>query len=181
MKQIKRFLDEFANIESQANYLRLKPNLNEYNNAYEKMNTFLAKVLVGQMGLLKQDKLESEKFYNDYKDSEPFTPRKTYKISHYKHEKYNNVWIAYTSEINPFDDFNLITEALFIIEDDQSLKIGKQYIYSGNYAEDYEKAWDSLQGYKDLTFSSLGEYVSSERYDEPLDDEDSMKMYQAEK
>ena len=177
MKQIKTFLNQFVEVEAQANYLRLKPNLNDYNSAYEKMNTFLVKLLEGQMGLLKLEKLESEQFYNDYKDSEPFNTRKVYKISHYKHEKYKDVWVAYTSEINPFDDFNLMSEALFIIKEEDNYRIAKQYIYTDYNTDGYEQSWESLQGYNDLTFSSLEDYINSERYEEPSDDEDSMKMY----
>ncbi|MDO6675255.1 hypothetical protein Q4517_06795 [Tenacibaculum sp. 1_MG-2023] len=177
MEQIKIFLDRFTQIEAQANYLRLKPNVKNYNNAYEQMNTFLIKELAGQMGLLKLEKLESEKFYNDYKDSEPFNTRKVYKISHYKHEKYKDVWVAYTSEINPFDDFNTMSESLFIIREGENYKIAKQYIYSSYSSDGNETSWEELQGDKCLTFSSLGGYVNSERYDEPLDDEESMKMY----
>ena len=181
MKEIKDFIDTFLNYEAIAFYKRLKPDLAAFNEAYDNMNGCTVGALSGQMGLIKKEKLDSPDFYENYKNIAPFNPRHLYKISHYKHEEFKDVWVVYTSATNPRPAVKLLSYALFVIKEHGDFKIARDYVYSDNHGMNLTFDWVGLQGLQALTFESLGELVGIERYVEPLEFQDSLKLYQEEK
>lgn len=111
--------------------------------------------------------------YDKVKDYPDDAPRKLYKLSQYSHPEYQTVWVAFTSPDNPFYDD--IQYALFIIEEDGQLRIAKYLLYT-HYTEyghkDESYRWHDLDGYVDLNFKSLGNFIRTERYLVPEDSEE---------
>lgn len=177
MKEIKDFIDSFLSYEAIAYFKRLKPDLDAFNKAYDAMNACTVGALSGQMGLIRIDKLDPDDFYERYTNITPFNPRHLYKISHYKHKVFNNVWIAYTSTTNPRPAVKTLSYALFVIQEDGAFKIARDYVYSTNHGMNATKDWVGLQGLQALTFESLGALVAIERYLEPLEYGNSLNLY----
>lgn len=181
INEVKSLFNDFLICEADARYKRLKPDMGAYNKAYEKMHSYTIAAMTGMLGIIRMKKLDSNDFYANYTNISPFNPRHLYKISHYNHNKYKDVYIAYVSQENPYMDYKGMSYAFFLIKEEEKYVIAKQYIYSNHSTDGFEYIWGPQHGYNDLTFDSLGEFISTVRYLEPIDDEDSMKMYHEEK
>ncbi|MGL6126832.1 hypothetical protein [Chryseobacterium artocarpi] len=174
MKEIKKFISAFLMAEAEASDASIKPNLVDYNKKLNFMNSFCVEELYNKFGMIPQDELESEEFYETWKDAESSSPRHIYKISNYKDDRYRDVYVVYISERNPDDEIFLYGECLFVTNIDNELKIIKNYTFGDDRGKD---KFVANQGLKDISFKTLKKPAKIERYLEPLDDNDGMEHY----
>ncbi|GAA4272697.1 hypothetical protein U6A24_08080 [Aquimarina gracilis] len=181
MKEVQELIDNFSQDEALAYDAKKKPDYEFANQALRNMHQHTISALAGQMGLIYKTKNESDEYYEKKKNKPAYNPRHLFKISHYNHQKYGEVWIAYVSTVNPDPDIKLLSHAFFIVKEDGDLKIARIYIYSNQRGMSTTYDWEGLNGYQDLTFESLGELIEVNRILEPLDYQDSLKLYLEEK
>lgn len=108
------------------------------------------------------------------KKSYPNT-RYVYKISHYKDDKYGDVYLVYLSTGNPRDGIFTYGACLFLAQIDNRLKFIRKYILGDEML--MKDKFKGGQGLKDISFKTLKKAINIERYLEPVDDEDGMKHY----
>ena len=181
MTAIKQFIEDFLIAEAEAFTLwRKSRDIAVFNAAYYKMHSYTVHALNGGLGLQHLQQPENDDFYGSELLS-ALRLRNYYKISQYEHPKYETVWVAYTSEKNPPPEVKFFSDAFFIIRENDSYKIGSHSLYSDLDPDlqmrVYEHKWVWLSGLVDLDFESLGKLVRIERYLEPVDFEDNLKMY----
>ncbi|MCX8525613.1 hypothetical protein OF897_16995 [Chryseobacterium formosus] len=174
MEEIKKIISEFLKAEAEASDASVKPNLEDYNKKLNFMNSFCVEELHNKFGLVSQNKLKNDEFYERWKDKNSARTRHIYKISQYKDDKYGDVYVAYVSERNPDDEIFLYGECLFVTSIDSELKIIKNYTFGEDRGKD---KFVANQGLKDISFKTLKKPINIERYLEPVDDEDGMEHY----
>ncbi len=177
MEKIKKFITDYFEKEAQA-YIKLKkPDINAYNEALQELHSYVIIDMYGRLGLISLSKPKNDSFYERHKNRKPTSPRQLFKISHYKHNEHKKVWVCYTTVTNPDLEFPVLTHALFVIKIEGEFKVARSYIYSSYKSDGLTFDWSAGPGLQDLTFESLGELIEIERYLEPLDFDDSLKLY----
>lgn len=175
---IKQFVEDFLAAEAASFDARTKvKDLDIVNAAYKKMHSYTVEQLEGMLGQIYMDQLRDDSYYESTKNYSPSIPRHLLKISHYKHPEYNEVWVAYTSERTPDADFVTLSNAFFVIEQNGEFKVGSNLIYSNQRGMSTTFDWEWMSGLKDLHFETVGELIEVERYQEPFDVDDYLKLY----
>ena len=177
MDKVKEFIINFFIAESDLYTSSVIPDLELFNNKWDKLHTYVVDSLRGNMGLLRRKKLKTPDFYEYYKDEPPTNPRHLFKISHYESSTYGDVWVCYCSGTNPDIDFPILTHAFFMIREEKEFKVARKYILSDQGGMSTEYGWEEGPGLQDLTFESLGELQGVERYLEPKDRRGALKLY----
>lgn len=175
MEEIKNALLDFFRLEAEAQTKDSIPDLEDYNNTVREMYSYTTRLLFEGLGVVLYDELQDEDYYEMYKDFPPNKPAILFKISHYKHAKYKDVWIGYSSINNP--KAKTLSAAYFVIKEEGKYLIAKRYSYTEFYTDGAKMQWEPGQGYSDLTFESLGELITIERYLEPDDYDNSLELY----
>ncbi|WP_234109214.1 hypothetical protein [Chryseobacterium sp. R2A-55] len=176
MEAIKNFIIQFLQAEVIATEASVKPDLEDYNNKLEMMNSFCVSELHNKFGMIPLTDLESDEFYERYKNKKSRNPRLIYKISQYEDENYGDVYIAYISGKNPNEMFFLYGECVFINTINRELKIVKNYTFGDDML--LKKKFETPQGLPDISFETLKKPVAIERYQKPEDDDDAMEHYE---
>lgn len=173
-EEVKNFISTFLKSEVEASDASIAPNLDDYNQKLNFMNSFCVEELSNKFGMIPQNKLESDEFYERWKNADSANMRNIYKISCYQNEKYGEVYIAYLSLRNPK---RILTygNCLFVTRIDGNLKIVKSYLFSGDVGK--KEKFEFPKGLEDISFKTLKKPVKIERYLEPVDDEDGMEHY----
>ncbi len=173
MQEIKDFIEVFFSKEVNKNTNEIKPDIKAYNKSINEYN----EIVIDQLKFEPITKLKDDDFYGMYKDQPNFRPRHLLKISEYSNNKYGSIWVAYVSQINPRPKRKYLSEALFIIKEQEQFKIAREYRYSDYESDGIKYEWKGRSGYQDLTFESLDGPIAIERYQEPLKDFDGLKHY----
>ncbi|BDD07455.1 hypothetical protein [Aureibacter tunicatorum] len=177
MNNIVKFLNNFFLAEISTKQAKLKPDLNEYNMKLNHMNSQCIDELNNSFGLIPINKLKDSEYYKKWENGFDYKPRIIFKISHYKNEKYKDLYLAYISISNPDKVFNLkYFDCFFIAKIENQYKIVRKYFVHKN-RENNEVSWNPHNGDKDIDFYSAGDLISCERYIEPSRCEFSMKDY----
>ena len=177
MEEIKKFIISYFKAEATARFNSFKPNIKVFNDSLKELHTNVVSEMYGRLGMIELKKPESENFYKDYEWVDSYNPRHLFKISHYKHTVYGEVWVCYTSETNPNPRSPVLSIALFVIKEEGEFKVARNYIYSNQGGMSEEYGWEGFSGIQDLTFESLGDLIAIERYLEPKDRRDALKIY----
>lgn len=177
---IKQFTEDFLNAEAISFDTRTKiKDLQEINAAFNKMHSYTVPELEGMLGQIYLSELRDDSYYESNKSNTDSIPRYLFKISRYKHPKYNDVWIAYTSPRSPDADFPTLSNAFFIVKEDGAFKVGSHSVYSNKRGMSYAFDWEWMAGIKELTFDNLTVPEEIERYREPFDVDYYLKLYLA--
>ncbi|WP_196887655.1 hypothetical protein [Aureivirga sp. CE67] len=116
-----------------------------------------------------------DEYYEEGKDLPMSEPRKLLKLSHYTGSEYGDVYLAYTTMVNPLDDYDLeFMDCFFIIKEGDQWKFAKNYYFGDPM--NYKDHWIEGPGENELTFETIGDFVETQRFIEPVDD-DSKEDY----
>jgi len=180
MEKVYTFSKKFLESEAKVATLARFPDLEAYNKALQEYYSFLVKQLQGATGYMPKDKPLSDVEYEMFKGYPDVTPREIFKISEYNNSKYGKAWVVFVSEPNFDETYKSLQDAFIVIEENGELKIAKFLLYT-NYNEMGDRSapyrWDDMQGYLDLNFESLKNPTKIERYVEPSDWDEGMKIY----
>lgn len=176
MEATKEFIENFIKQEAQTIYLRRQPNLEAYNEALQKMNDYCVQSLHNKFGMLPLSKLDNKKYYTQWSNKKSPNARHLYKISHFKNDKYSDVYVAYLSERAPMDNMFGYGDCLFITKVNDDFKIIKTYAFGSEMMS--KKKFDISLGSEDISFELLSPFVETKRYQKPEDDEGAMEHYQ---
>jgi hypothetical protein len=180
MQKIKTFLEAFFSKETTMLLLKSKPDIEAYNTALSEYLSFLVRQLHGTTGHLIKTEPDDEDIMEMLNDFEDPNERRLFKISEYEHEKYGKVFVAFTSSDNPTETLSVLSDAIIIIEEEKELKIAKFLLYT-NYTErgnkDASYRWDKMGGYTDLNFDTLNGPIKIERFQQPSDWREGLKLY----
>jgi hypothetical protein len=178
INDVKIFLDKVFQTELEAFIETKNPDLIFRNKIVEKLNAHCHDIMQNTMGVITTKYVKWT--IEDYEKSKTFEkrPRKLFKISHYKNEKYGDVFVAYSSTHNPLIDTFRLSNCFFITKLENEFKIiGKSFVAR----EDYGTNWIKSHALDNMTLDTVGTFVSAERYLEPVDYEWDMKEYLADK
>ncbi|KMQ70284.1 hypothetical protein [Chryseobacterium koreense] len=176
METIKTFIQNFLQAEATASDALVKPNLEDYNQKLEIMNSFCVPELHNKFGMMPRRQLWSDELYENWKDAPSANPRLIYKISQYQDANYGAVYVVYVSGSNPNEMFYLYGECVFVATINEELKIVKNYTFGDDML--IKKKFETPQGLADISFETLKKPISIERYLKPEDDEDAMEHYE---
>ncbi|MDC7124979.1 MAG: hypothetical protein PQJ46_05400 [Spirochaetales bacterium] len=167
LTEVKIFLEEFFQVELEAWNANLKPNLEIMNSKMEKMYSYCHDSLYNSLNIVVRDKLRSPSFYDDSPNYQH--PRYLFKLSHYEHPKYGDLYLAYTSEpAIIYNDFLSINYCLFITKVEEEYKIiSSHFVHTENLGNIH---WRN-KGVEDITFDNAGKLIEIERYIEPSNDD----------
>jgi hypothetical protein len=180
MEEVKILLERFFEVEARTATLKRIPDLdslNEYNKSLKELNAFFIEILQGAWGHEFMDELDDEDVYEMLDSSNDDSPRQLFKISNYNHGEYGGVWVAFISSASPDEDYKILSDALFLIKEQEKLKIARVYRYSDYDSDGLSYEWKGGSGYRDLTFESLEGPIAIERFQEPEEDFDGLKHY----
>ncbi|WP_196887674.1 hypothetical protein [Aureivirga sp. CE67] len=181
MNEIKQFLNSFFEAEVEAWHASTKRDTDNTKQKIDKMHSFCIEKLHNKFGLVRVLVHKSDDFYERNKDASKFSPRHLFKLSHYSHEKYGDLYLAYVSSKDG-DEFNLeYFNCFFITKVEDNLKIAKKAWVTEDDGDYGNKYWKMSDGYGDLSFENTDKFISCERYLEPEDCDFSMKDYLADK
>jgi hypothetical protein len=180
IEQVYTFSKKFLKSEAQVTTQKRIPDLVSYNTVLQEYFSFLVEQLQGATGHMPMDGLSGEDYYERMKRYPADTPREIFKISEYNSPEYGKVWVVFVSERNYKETFKHLENAFVVIEEEGKLKVAKFLLYN-NYTEigdpDAPYRWDDMEGYSDLNFETLKNPVKIERYVEPSDSEEGLKLY----
>jgi len=185
MEEIIKFVEDFAKAEAKAYSLSMSSDLEKYNQAITDMYSYVDPILNGKLGLLKKTENEasSDDLFMNLLGSDAVEansdscPRHLFKISEYEHDKYGKIWAAFVSLANHEEDLNTLDSVLFISIQGGEFRILSTSIYTDTATEGKEYQWENNGGYIEISFEELGEPISIERIKEPLDFNDSLRIY----
>lgn len=175
MEKIKTFIEEFLTAEALASSALVKPDLDDYNNKLSIMNSFCVEELQNMFGMLPLTELWDDDLYEEWKDVDMVNPRNIYKISHYKSEIYDDVYVVYVSPNNPDNMIFLYGESLFVAKINDELKIIKRYVFGDEML--VKSKFENGLGLEGITFKILKSPIEIERYMAPTHDKDGMEHY----
>jgi hypothetical protein len=175
MEEIKIFVNSFTKQEAKTTSLRRHPNLEVYNNALQEMNNYCVESLHNTFGMVPLKRIYDQEYYDKWSKKKDASPRHLYKISHYKNDIYDDVYVAYVSERNPSDEIFLYGECLFVARINNELKIIKNYTFGDELL--VKDKFEANQGLENISFETLSNPINIVRYMAPDDDEDGMEHY----
>jgi len=175
MEEVRNFITAFLKAEVEASNASIKPTLEDYNKKLNFMNSFCVEELHNKFGMIPNNELKSEEFYERWKDADASNIRHIYKISHYEDDKYDDVYVVYLSTGNPIEEIFTYGACLFITKINNDLKVVKKYIFGDEML--LKDKFEGGQGLEDISFKILKKPIYIERYLEPLDDKDGMEHY----
>lgn len=173
MVDVKKFIESFLQIEANQETTKRIPDLQNANDAIDQYNSCIIDIL--KLEVLNE--LEDEDYYERFEGKLAKRPRHLFKISQYTHAKYGDVYVAFTSQSNPRKTSKYLSDTIFIINEEGSLKVARRDVYTSYSSDGKSYSWEKVEGYTDLTFESLEGPVAIERYQEPLEDFDGLKHY----
>lgn len=176
MQTIKNYITQFLQAEAKASEALVKPNLEDYNNKLEQMNSFCVKELHNKFGMVPRTELWDDDFYEEWQDTPSPNPRNIYKISHYHDERFGDVYIVYLSGKNPIERIFRYGECVFVSNNNDELKIVKNYTF-GYDDRKIKKRFETGIGLKAISFETLQKPIVIERYMPPTNDKDAMEHY----
>ncbi|MCD0478075.1 hypothetical protein LPB90_06380 [Chryseobacterium sp. LC2016-29] len=175
MEEIKEFVINFTKQEAETIYLRRQPDLENYNKALQVMDDYSDESLHDTFGMIKLIQLYDQEYYEKWGGEKYPNTRHIYKISHYKDDKYGDVYLVYLSTGNPRDGIFTYGACLFLAKVDNRLKFIRKYIFGDEML--VKDKFEGGQGLEDISFNTLKKPINIERYLEPADDEDGMEHY----
>lgn len=181
MNEIKEFIEAFFKIEATTSDAMLVPNLENYNRKLSEMNSFCIEEIKNTFGMTPMLSLESDEFYEDWKDTPFATLRHLFKITEYNNSKYGKLYAIYCSNVNPNPNKFRLFNCIFTSSIDGNLQIVKKYHFDDDSAMLNHKIWIEGLGLNDITFDTLGEFVKTERYLAPEHCEFSLADYNEDK
>lgn len=182
MKQIINFLNTFFEAETKAWDASIKPNLEDFNNKLEYLNSLVIENLENSFGLIPMKELESSEFYEDYSDTPPTAKRYLFRIDEYIGTAEEKLFMCYLSRSNP--SRKKIANVFLIKQKNNEAKIFSKFVLS---KRSVPVEWRFTGG--DTTYrtklsdksllnkGALGERTNIYRLLEPSDSEESMKLY----
>lgn len=176
METIKTFIQNFLQAEATTSDALVKPNLEDYNQKLEMMNSFCVPELHNNFGMIPFTELWDADLYEEWQDAPPIRPRDVYKTSLYVDEKYGDVYIVYTSLSNPDGIIFLYGESLFIAKINNEFKIIKRYVFGDEMMK--KRKFENGLGVNDISFKTLQKPIAIERYMPPTHDKDGMEHYE---
>ena len=177
MKNIKIFVENFLQAEATAGDALVKPNLEDYNQKLEIMNSFCVPELQNKFGMVYRTELWEDDFYEEWKDAAPQNPRNIYKISQYQDENSEDVNVVYLSGKNPIEGIFRYGQCVFVSNINDELKIVKSYSF-GYDDRKIQKRFEAGTGLPDISFETLQKPIFIERYMRPSKDKDGMEHYE---
>ena len=177
MEEIKNFIHEFLSAEALALDASTKPDLKDYNSKLVSMNNFCIKELYNKFGMIPLTELEDDDFYEEWKDAEPVKLRNIFKISRYKDDVYDDIYIGYISPSNPNGRVFRYGECIFVTKIGVELKVVKNYTFGDSMR--IKKKFETGQGLENISFETLHNPIEIERYMPPTHDKDAMEHYLA--
>ena len=176
IKEVKEFLEAFFQKELKARTAFLKPDNEKAESSVRELHKYCIEDCYNRLGVVTPVKVMSHSFYEDYAHFQGYTiPRHLYKISKYKNIKYGEFYLAYVSDFIPDEDWADIyrMQYCFLVA-----KVGQEYKVVGEASSDPDdrSKWDYDFGDPDINFNSLGEFIETERYIEPIDDKDNPSL-----
>lgn len=180
MEDVKKEIGQFLKDEAALYEAYVVPDLERYQEAYNRLNAHMVQLMLGTVGLPWKNKLEAPDFYESYPSGVEYKPRILYKLSHYKHPVYQDVWVAYVSTVNPQEYYHGIFSAFLIVKEAGAYKIAREYMYSDYGSDGRYYEWEgNAGGYQDLLLEELGDPVEVERYTPPNDGGITTAIYEA--
>lgn len=177
MQTIKTFIQNFLQAEATTSDALVKPNLEDYNQKLETMNSFCVPELHNKFGMVHRTELWDEDFYEDWKDAPPQNPRNIYKISKYQDENLGAIYVVYVSGKNPIAGVFRYGQCVFVSNIKDELKIVKSYSF-GYDDRKIKKRFEAGTGLPDISFETLQKPIFIERYMPPSKDKDGMEHYE---
>jgi hypothetical protein len=175
MEEIRNFITAFLKAEVEASNASIQPNLEDYNQKLDFMNSFCVEELYNKFGMIPHNELKSEEFYERWKDADSANTRHIYKISHYTDDAHGDVYLVYLSLRNPIEEIFRYGDCLFVTKINEELRIIKTYLFSSEVGK--TRKFEFPKGLEDISFKTLRKPLDIERYLEPLNDKDGMEHY----
>ncbi|NOQ71751.1 MAG: hypothetical protein GQ574_07115 [Crocinitomix sp.] len=174
MEKVRRFIGQFLQTEADC-WTKLDLNdLDDYNKSVTALYAMAITDLDEGFGILIEDELDQEEYQQKYMAGHLF------KLSSYKNSVYGNIWIAYASGKSPRRDPKKggFWRGYVISTIDDQLKIIGLMSVALSEMDMEPVGWDkSVYNPADLNINNFGEFIATERYDEPKDDGFSVQDY----
>ena len=177
MEAIKNFITQFLQAEATASDALVKPNLEDYNQKLELMNSFCVLELQNKFGMVSRAELWDDELYEEWKDASPQNPRNIYKISQYQDETLGDVYVVYLSGKNPIERIYRYGQCLFVSNINDELKIVKSYSF-GYDDRKIKKKFEVEIGLPVISFETLQKPIAIARFIPPTKDKDGIEHYE---
>lgn len=174
MEEQKIFILDFLKKEAECWTKSELNDLEDFNECVRQLYAMGTQDMDEAFGIFEETELDSES------NPKTYSPAHLFKLSSYKNLKYQFVWVAYISYNNPvFDPNNTsIDRGVIIANIDNQLKIIGLMSVALRDSDLSPVGWKkSMYNPKNLNIHDLGEFVSTERYHEPIDDGFSLQDY----
>ena len=176
IKEVKEFIEAFLEAELKAKTASFKPDIVKSEEAIKELYDYCTKDCFNRLGIIIPVHIWDSEFYEKKKDVQFTVPRHLYKISKYKNIKYGEIYLVYVSLFidserrkNYFD----LTYCFIVTKLEGQYKIISQWMVD----LDNEKKWLFSFGDTDVKINRPGEFIETERYIEPIHDEEGMAKY----
>jgi len=182
MEEIKKFIEEVIQIETDVLNLDDVPELAPINSKVEELKSHAIEPWVKYFEKHERESLKPDVFYKIKTD--PKTPRYLYKVAEYLSPTYGNIWVAYLSYPSPLAEPKgvAISEAFIVGTKDDELKLIGSMSVDLSESDMKPTSWKGqIYNPSDLEIDNFGEFKGAERFMEPLDDGFSLKDYLADK
>tara|TARA_B110000211_G_C13924505_1_gene484297 strand:+ start:295 stop:834 length:540 start_codon:yes stop_codon:yes gene_type:complete len=177
MNEVKNIVIEFFNTELKARGFQFSENREKAQDEINHYYNFCIEDLHEMLGIsfLREDELDEDEIEEEVYE----TPRYIFKISNYKNDIYGEIYIVYCSGFlsSPMFSEVLNMTDFYILGKIESQ--GWKVLKNGAIDFDNPENWEDGHGPEDLSIKKLGQFISTERYLEPEDDDDEMKKYLA--
>lgn len=163
MNRVLEFMKEAIELEYEAKNLLMLPDIHRFNESLKKWNEHTHSKIMS-FGVIKLKKPFDKEWYDRVKKKKPLPPRKLYKLEHYRHTKYRDLYLAYCNK-GTCTFIDSICSILFIAEIDGKLRIINESGYDWIEGEE-EYKWDGVF-FNDFDMKKLGKPIEVCRILEP--------------
>ncbi|BDD07393.1 hypothetical protein [Aureibacter tunicatorum] len=175
MKKVIDFINEVFYQEIITEYSACQISDDIFESELKKLNTYCTIKFKNKIvsGRSKQE----ASYYDQYKDIEMSNPRKLLKLSHYAGSEYGDVYVAYTTGVNPITKRRIrFMDCFFIIKEGSLWKFAKNYYFDDPML--VKEEWGEGPGENNITFETIGDFVETQRFIEPVDDDSKEDYWQ---
>ena len=176
IKEVKEFMDTFLQAELKAKTLDVKKDTNKAEQAIKELYDYCIKECDNRLGVVTPIRVMDDSYYEKRQNVQYIIPRHLYKISKYKNPKYEEVYLVYVSifiNSERVKNYFEMTYCFMVVKLEGKYKIISQWMID----LDNKKNWIFSFGDPDIDINSPGEFQETERYLDPINDEDGMEKF----
>lgn len=177
MEKIINFLNNYFEEERKLHSFRKIPDLKTYNKQVHKLREYIHEEMYGDLGDVEQKLKAPDMFYPNKKSDPLIGGRILFKLTHYEHADFGELYVAYVSPAQARKEILALTDALFIVFVENKFCIAKRMVFSDYDSGDGKCDWIDAGGIEELNFEDKVSLIEIHQIKKPSEIHPGFEVY----